>query len=64
MNQAYCPDSFRFASNGGCTDFPWIVEEPGYRKLVDLLDYHLPSISSEEKDQIMGGTALKIWFKK
>jgi len=47
-----------------CTDSPWILVEPGYQKLVDLLDYHLPSISKEEKDLIMGGTALKIWFKK
>lgn len=47
-----------------CTDSPWILVEPGYQKLVDLLDHHLPSISTDEKDMIMGGTALKIWFKK
>ena len=47
-----------------CTDSPWILEEPGYQKLVDLIDLHLPALSQDEKDMIMGGTALKIWFKK
>jgi predicted TIM-barrel fold metal-dependent hydrolase len=56
--QAYGPERMMW-----CTDFPWILEEPGYQRLVDLLDYHLPSISKEEKDQIKGGTALEIWFK-
>jgi len=46
-----------------CSDSPWIAVEPGYRKLVDLLDIHLPDISPEEKDMIMGGTARKIWFR-
>ena len=46
-----------------CSDSPWIAVEPGYRKLVDLLDIHLPDISPEEKVMIMGGTALKIWFR-
>ena len=46
-----------------CTDAPWILVEPGYGKLVDLLDHHLPDISAAKKDMIMGGTALKIWFR-
>ena len=46
-----------------CTDSPWIVVEPGYQKLVDLLDCHLPNISAAEKEMIMGGTAMKLWFK-
>ena len=57
--QAYGPERMMW-----CTDSPWILEEPGYQKLVDLIDFHLPSISKDEKDKIMGGTALKIWFKK
>ena len=57
--QAYGADRMMW-----CSDSPWILVEPGYQKLVDLLDHHLPSISREEKDMIMGGTALKIWFKK
>ena len=46
-----------------CSDSPWILDEPGYQRLVALIDEHLPAISEDEKDQIMGGTALKIWFK-
>ncbi len=57
--QAYGPERMMW-----CTDSPWILEEPGYQKLVDLIDFHLPSLSKNEKDKIMGGTALKIWFKK
>ena len=45
-----------------CTDFPWIVEEPGYRKLVALLDYHLPLLTEHEKALIMGGNAARLWF--
>ena len=47
-----------------CTDAPWILPEPGYGKLVELLDHHLPDISAREKEMIMGGTALEIWFGK
>ncbi|NKB71819.1 MAG: amidohydrolase family protein [Candidatus Latescibacteria bacterium] len=47
-----------------CTDAPWIFPEPGYDQLVQLLDHHLPGITAAEKAMIMGGTALKIWFKK
>ena len=57
--QTYGPERMMW-----CTDSPWILVEPGYQKLVDLLDHHLPAISRDEKDKIMGGTALKIWFKK
>ena len=46
-----------------CSDFPWIVEEPGYGRLVELLDFHLPGLSVDEKAQIMGGNALRIWWK-
>ena len=46
------------------TDFPWIAEEPGYQRLVELIDHHLPTISKDEKAMIMGGTAKKIWFQK
>jgi hypothetical protein len=32
--------------------------------VVELIDYHLPALSTGEKEAIMGGTALKIWFKR
>jgi L-fuconolactonase len=44
------------------TDFPWIREEPGYRRQVALLDHHLPLLSAGEKARIMGGNALEVWF--
>jgi len=47
-----------------CSDFPWIVEEPGYGDLVALIDHHLPEISAAEKEMIMGGNGLKVWFRK
>ena len=47
-----------------CSDFPWIVEEPGYQRLVHLIDHHLPCLSGEEQEMIMGRNALKIWFRK
>ena len=57
--EAYGPERMMW-----CTDSPWILEEPGYQQLVDLIDLHLPSLSKDEKEKIMGGTALKIWFKR
>jgi predicted TIM-barrel fold metal-dependent hydrolase len=45
-----------------CSDFPWIVEEPGYQKLVALLDRHLPHLTEGEKGLIAGGNALDVWF--
>ena len=45
-----------------CSDFPWIVEEPGYRRLATLLDRHLPHLAEGEKALIAGGNALEVWF--
>ena len=39
------------------TDFPWILKEPGYDKLVGVIDELLPDLSEEERADIMGGTA-------
>jgi predicted TIM-barrel fold metal-dependent hydrolase len=47
-----------------CSDFPWIVEEPGYARLTEMVDHHLPAIPASERELIMGGNALKIWFKR
>jgi L-fuconolactonase len=45
-----------------CTDFPWISEEPGYRRLVALLDRHLPHLAEGERSLIAGGNASQVWF--
>ena len=47
-----------------CTDFPWIVPDPTYAKLVELPKHHLPDISAQDMEMLMGGSALKIWFKR
>jgi len=47
-----------------CSDFPWIVEEPGYAELVAMIDHHLPGITAGEKEMIMGGNGVKVWFRK
>ena len=47
-----------------CTDAPWILEEPGYQRLLDLPDCHLPNLGRDDRNRIMGGTALDIWFRR
>lgn len=39
------------------SDFPWIAEDPGYGKLVGVVDELLPGLGQEERAWIMGGTA-------
>jgi predicted TIM-barrel fold metal-dependent hydrolase len=39
------------------SDFPWIVEDPGYGRLFRVLDELLPDLSGEERALIMGETA-------
>ena len=39
------------------TDFPWIYEEPGYDKLVQLIEETTPGLKLHEFEAIMGGTA-------
>ena len=57
--QAYGADRMMWA-----TDFPWIVPEPGYGRLAKMIDHHLPGIVAEEKEMIMGGTAMRVWFRR
>ncbi len=39
------------------TDFPWILEDPGYGVLTNVFKELLPSLSENEYGDIMGGTA-------
>jgi len=39
------------------SDFPWILDDPGYGKMVGVLDALLPGLTPEERAQVMGGTA-------
>lgn len=42
------------------TDWPWTKTVPGYNKLLELTEHHLPGLSVEEKSAIMGGNAKRI----
>jgi predicted TIM-barrel fold metal-dependent hydrolase len=42
------------------TDFPWILEEPGYGKLTTVIEELLPDLSEAELADIMGGNAKRI----
>jgi predicted TIM-barrel fold metal-dependent hydrolase len=45
-----------------CSDFPWIRSEPGYSRLADLIDHHLPDLDADARAAIMGGNAARLWF--
>lgn len=45
------------------SDFPWIVERPGYEPLLQLPRLHLPDLSASEYAEIAGGTAARIFPK-
>ena len=42
------------------SDFPWIVERPGYRSCLDLVDHHLPGLSPAERSALLGGNIRRI----
>ena len=39
------------------TDFPWILEDPGYGPLTQVVDELLPGLGASERDAVMGGNA-------
>jgi L-fuconolactonase len=49
----------KFGSNRlmWATDFPWILEEPGYGNLVKVIDEMIPDLTEKEHADIMGDTA-------
>jgi L-fuconolactonase len=42
------------------SDFPWIVDRPGYRACVELIDIHLPGLSLVERAAVLGGSIRRI----
>ena len=42
------------------TDFPWILEDPGYDKLTTVVEKLLPNVTESELADIMGGNAKRI----
>jgi L-fuconolactonase len=43
------------------SDFPWIIEQPGYQALLELPRRHLPHLTLSEHDDVLGGTAARIF---
>ncbi|MBI2195194.1 MAG: amidohydrolase [Planctomycetes bacterium] len=41
------------------TDFPWILEDPGYGHLTEIVRELLPDLTDHEREDIMGRTAQK-----
>jgi L-fuconolactonase len=43
------------------SDFPWILEEPGYGALLELPDHQLPNLTDAERTDVFGGTVTRIF---
>ncbi len=43
------------------SDWPWIEFEPGYTRILAVVDELLPNITTEERDAIRGGTAMSLF---
>jgi predicted TIM-barrel fold metal-dependent hydrolase len=39
------------------SDFPWILRQPGYDRMVGLLDELLPDLADHERTAVMGDNA-------
>lgn len=46
------------------SDFPWILADPGYKKMLALVDHHLPGMSPDERRAVLGGNARRIVWKE
>lgn len=57
--EAYGTDRLMWAS-----DFPWIVDDPGYGAMLALVDHHLPDLSADEQEAVLGGNAHRIVWKE
>lgn len=54
-------DAFGPEHTAFITDWPWMRDTPGYDQLLELIDVHLPDLSSQERAEIMGGTARRLF---
>jgi predicted TIM-barrel fold metal-dependent hydrolase len=53
-------DAFGVERLAWASDFPWIVEHPGYRACLQLVDHHLPGLSPTERSAVLGGNIRRI----
>lgn len=56
LREAFGADRMLWAS-----DFPWTLTEPGYARLLELPDRHLPDLTGSERAAILGGTAMELF---
>jgi L-fuconolactonase len=42
------------------SDFPWIVDRPGYRACLELIDHHLPGLSPVERTAVLGDNIRRV----
>jgi L-fuconolactonase len=47
-------DRFGVQRLAWATDFPWIVDRPGYRACLELVDHHLPGLTDAERAAVLG----------
>jgi L-fuconolactonase len=53
-------DAFGIERLSWASDFPWIVEHPGYRACLELVDHHLPGLSAAERSAVLGGNIRRL----
>jgi predicted TIM-barrel fold metal-dependent hydrolase len=53
-------DAFGIERLAWASDFPWIVERPGYRACLELVDHHLPGLSPAERSALLGDNIRRI----
>ncbi len=56
LRRAYTADRLLWGS-----DAPWVLQEPGYERSLQLLDCQLPGLSAEERSAILGGNAQRLF---
>ena len=43
------------------TDFPHVIRDLGYGRALDLFREHMDFLSDEDKEWVLGKTALSVW---
>lgn len=46
------------------SDFPWILDDPGYGRMLELVDQHLPGLSESERTAVLGGNVRRIVWEE
>lgn len=43
------------------SDYPWPAQDPGYGRLLDLVDHTFPSLTEAERADVLGGTCARLF---